>query len=47
MAIAEFPGVPMTQSKEELREQVVSLLLPRIVAGLSKPLALTDRKSVV
>ena len=41
MAIAEFPGVPMTQSKAELREQVVTLLLPRIIAGLSKPLALT------
>ncbi len=41
MAIAEFPGVPMTQSKEELREQVVSLLLPRIIAGLSKPMAFT------
>ncbi len=39
MAIAEFPGVPMTQSKEELRRQVVDHLLPRVIAGLSKPLA--------
>ena len=38
MAIAEFPGVPMTQSKEELRRQVIDVLLPRIVEGLSKPL---------
>ena len=38
MAIAEFPGVPMTQSKEELREQVITLLLPRIIEGLSKPM---------
>jgi hypothetical protein len=38
MAIAEFPGVPMTQSKAELREQVVSLLLPRIIEGLSRPI---------
>jgi hypothetical protein len=41
MAIAEFPGVPMTQSREELRAQVIEHLLPRIVAGLSKPLAST------
>jgi hypothetical protein len=38
MAIAEFPGVPMTQSKEELRRQVVELLLPRVIEGLSKPI---------
>ena len=38
MAIAEFPGVPMTQSQAVLREQVVTLLLPRIIAGLSKPI---------
>ncbi len=38
MAIAEFPGVPMTQSKEELRRQVVELLLPRVIKGLSKPI---------
>ena len=38
MAIAEFPGEPMTQSKEELRRQVIDVLLPRIVEGLSKPL---------
>ncbi len=41
MAIAEFPGVPMTQGREELREQVVTLLLPRIIEGLSKPLQST------
>ena len=40
MAIAEFPGVPMTQSKAELRGQVINVLLPRIIDGLSKPLKL-------
>ena len=38
MAIAEFPGVPMTQSKAELRQQVIEQLLPRVIAGLSKPI---------
>lgn len=38
MAIAEFPGVPMTQSKEELRRQVIEHLLPRVIEGLSKPI---------
>ena len=42
MAIAEFPGVPMTQSREELRRQVVELLLPRVIAGLSKPLKASE-----
>ena len=42
MAIAEFPGVPMTQSREELRDQVITLLLPRIIEGLSKPLKLAE-----
>lgn len=37
MAIAEFPGVPMTQSKAELRRQVIEQLLPRVIEGLSKP----------
>lgn len=38
MAIAEFPGVPMTQSKEALRAQVIEQLLPRVIEGLSKPI---------
>ncbi len=38
MAIAEFPGVPMTQSREELRSQVIEQLLPRVIEGLSKPI---------
>ncbi len=42
LAIAEFPGVPMTQSGEVLRKQVVELLLPRVIAGLSKPLKASD-----
>ena len=42
MAIAEFPGVPMTQSREELRKQVIELLLPRVIAGLSKPLQASE-----
>ncbi len=44
MAIAEFPGVPMTQSTAELRAQVVSHLLPQIIEGLSKPLKLAKTK---
>ncbi len=38
LAIAEFPGVPMTYSTEELRRQVEEVLLPRIIGGLSQPL---------
>lgn len=37
LPIAEFPGVPMTYSTDELRKQVREVLLPRIVAGLSQP----------
>jgi hypothetical protein len=37
MPIAAYPGVPMTDSKEELRRKVVEELLPQIIAGLSKP----------
>ena len=37
MAIAEYPGVPMTDSTEELRRKVVEQLLPQIIDGLSKP----------
>ena len=36
LAIAEFPGVPMTYSAEELRQQVEEVLLPRVIEGLSK-----------
>jgi hypothetical protein len=39
LAIAEFPGVPMTYSAEQLQQQVEEVLLPRIVEGLSKPRA--------
>ena len=35
LAIAEFPGVPMTDSAEELRHKVENHLLPRIIAGLT------------
>ena len=31
LAIAEFPGVPMTYSAEELQQQVEEVLLPRII----------------
>ncbi len=37
--IAEFPGVPMTYSTEELRQQVRDVLLPRVIAGLSGALS--------
>ena len=37
MAIAEYPGVPMTDSKEELRRKVQTTLLPQIIDGLSSP----------
>ncbi len=36
LAIAEFPGVPMTYGKEDFRRQVEEVLLPRIIDGLSK-----------
>ena len=39
MAIAEFPGVPMTWSTDELRKQVVDKLLPRIIDGLTQAIA--------
>ena len=39
MAIAEFPGVPMTWSTDELRKQVVDKLLPRIIEGLTQAIA--------
>ena len=37
LPIAEFPGVPMTDSKEELRRKVKDVLLPRVIEGLSRP----------
>ncbi|OGA55268.1 MAG: hypothetical protein A3G24_24510 [Betaproteobacteria bacterium RIFCSPLOWO2_12_FULL_62_13] len=37
LAIAEFPGVPMTYSEEGLRREVEEVLLPRIIDGLSNP----------
>ncbi|HKA40445.1 MAG TPA: hypothetical protein VKF40_00515 [Burkholderiales bacterium] len=42
LAIAEFPGVPMTYSKEELKRQVEAVLLPRVIEGLSKPLRVRE-----
>ena len=39
MAIAEYPGVPMTDSTEELQRKVVEQLLPQIIDGLSRPVA--------
>ena len=39
MAIAEFPGVPMTWSTDELRTQVVEKLLPSIIDGLTHAVA--------
>jgi hypothetical protein len=35
LAIAEFPGVPMTDSTDELRRKVEEHLLPRVIAGLT------------
>ncbi len=35
LAIAEFPGVPMTDSTEDLRRKVEEHLLPRVIAGLT------------
>ena len=37
MAIAEYPGVPMTDSREELRRKVETELIPQIIDGLSRP----------
>lgn len=42
LAIAEFPGVPMTCSTEELRRQVEERLLPGIIEGLAKPARVTE-----
>ena len=38
MAIAEYPGVPMVDSSEELQRKVEEELLPQIISGLSQPL---------
>jgi len=38
MAIAEYPGVPMVDSDEDLRRKVEDVLVPQIINGLSKPL---------
>ena len=35
MAIAEYPGVPMVESLEDLQKKVEEELLPRIVSGLT------------
>ena len=37
LTIAEFPGVPMTYSTDELARQVKEVLLPRVIEGLCKP----------
>ncbi|MGE5523250.1 MAG: hypothetical protein ACM3SS_06015 [Rhodospirillaceae bacterium] len=44
LAIAEFPGVPMTDSKDELRRKVEEQLLPRIIKGLTAQIA--ERKPI-
>lgn len=38
LAIAEFPGVPMTDSSDELQRKVEHELLPRVIAGLTAQL---------
>jgi len=38
MAIAEYPGVPMTDGDEQLRRKVEEVLVPQIINGLSGPL---------
>jgi hypothetical protein len=43
LAIAEFPGVPMTYSTDELNRQVEERLLPRVIEGLSQPLRASER----
>ena len=38
LAIAEYPGVPMVDSSDELQRKVETQLVPRIISGLSQPL---------
>ncbi|MBI2910362.1 MAG: hypothetical protein HYX92_22180 [Chloroflexi bacterium] len=39
LAVAEYPGVPMTDSKEELQRKVEEVLVKNVVAGLTTPIA--------
>ncbi|MBI2908489.1 MAG: hypothetical protein HYX92_12665 [Chloroflexi bacterium] len=39
LAVAEYPGVPMIDSKEELRRKVAESLVNSIIAGLTTPVA--------
>ncbi len=39
LAIAEYPGVIMTHSKEELRQKVEDVLVNNIIEGLTRPVA--------
>lgn len=42
LGVAEFPGVIMTQSKEELRRNTAETLVPNIIAQLSRPVQRAD-----
>jgi hypothetical protein len=42
LAIAEYPGVPMTDDEHALRRKVENDLAPRIVSGLAKPVNTAD-----
>ena len=46
LAIAEFPGVPMTDSVEDLRRKVEEQLLPRVIAGLTAQIAVGAAKDL-
>ena len=46
LAIAEFPGVPMTDSADELRRKVEEQLLPRVIAGLTAKIEAKAARSV-
>ncbi|MFH1486727.1 MAG: hypothetical protein ABIH46_11710, partial [Chloroflexota bacterium] len=35
LAVAEYPGVPMTDSKEELRKKVEEVLIENVIKGLT------------
>lgn len=37
LKIAHYPGTPMVDSSEELRQKVEEMLVPQIVAGLAQP----------
>lgn len=45
MAVAEYPGVPMTDSKEDLRKKVEEFMTASVIKGLTTPAA--DSKTPV